>query len=655
MSALSLSYRPEIDGLRAIAVLSVIFYHAGFSFVSGGFVGVDIFFVISGFLITTIIKNNLDANQFSFADFYERRARRILPALFVVLFISILFAWFCLIPDEFLLFSRALIAVILFVSNTKLGQENNYFDPINELKPLTHMWSLAVEEQFYILFPVFLIGLWKFQRQRIVQIIFIILLLSLLGAEIGSVVKPGENFYFTLTRSWELLIGAASAFLIQKVQPNQKLQIIGIIFLAFPLVFFNSTTPTPSIYILFPTLGTALVIIYSRSEFILTRFLSNRISTFFGKISYSAYLWHYPIFSFYRIMFDIHISSDEAFLLIGLTFVLANFTWIYVEQPFRAGGKTIVVTQKSVFILSSIFSLLFLLFGFFGILSNGFEIRLNPEQRSNIIFQDDDSFKFSRSTSNKSCASLLNSPPLSEEVCIANSTSPKILIAGDSKAMSLYSAIYSKKFNVEAMLIAAHGCPLYPNLSYIPTFETGFSNNCTEIAKKVIDIATNLSSIEVIILFNEADNLNEDSSKYYLNGQKLNKVEAFNHAYSFVLSKLSKTGKNIIVVSDNPSWSVDPKKCIQKLPLSKAPSDSCRINVGTFKDGLPGYYRALEELKKTHSNVVIYDPTRVLCDKNGSCDVREDHKLLYFDQTHMSPFAALKVLNAISNDGYLQY
>jgi len=237
MSALSLSYRPEIDGLRAIAVLSVIFYHAGFSFVSGGFVGVDIFFVISGFLITTILKNSLDANQFSFADFYERRARRILPALFVVLFVSILIAWFCLIPEEFLLFSRVLIAVILFVSNTKLGQENNYFDPINELKPLTHMWSLAVEEQFYILFPVILIGLWKFQRQRIVQIIFIILLLSLLGAEIGSVVKPGENFYFTLTRSWELLIGAASAFLIQKVQPNQKLQIIGIIFLAFSLVF----------------------------------------------------------------------------------------------------------------------------------------------------------------------------------------------------------------------------------------------------------------------------------------------------------------------------------------------------------------------------------------------------------------------------------
>jgi len=348
-------------------------------------------------------------------------------------------------------------------------------------------------------------------------------------------------------------------------------------------------------------------------------------------------------------MFDIHISSNEVFLLIGLTFVLAYFTWIYVEQPFRAGEKTIIVTQKSVFILSSIFSFLFLLFGFFGILSNGFEIRLKPEQRSNVIFQDDDSFKYSRSTSNKSCASLLNSIPLPEEVCITNSATPKILIAGDSKAMSLYSAIYSKAFDVEAMLIAAHGCPLYPNLSYIPTFETGFSNNCTEIAKKVIDIAINLSSIETIILFNEADNLNGDLSKHYLNGQKLNKVEAFNRAYSFVLSKLSKTGKKIIVVSDNPSWSVDPKKCIQRLPLSKAPSDKCRINVVDFRKTLTSYYNEFKKLKTVYPNIIFYDPIDVLCNRNGSCNIQEESILLYFDSTHMSPFSALKFITELNN------
>jgi hypothetical protein len=478
---------------------------------------------------------------------------------------------------------------------------------------------------------------------------------SLLGAQIGSAFKPGENFYFTLTRVWELLLGSVSALVSEKFRSNKILTDFGFLLICIGFFSFGPTTPTPSVFILLPTIGCALIIIFKSKKSITHKILEYKYMVFIGLLSYSLYLWHYPLFSFFQIMKGGVPSIIELTFLLILSFGLSYLSWKYIEQPFRKPNNLISKSRTHVFLSSTVLSFLILSFALIGRLDNGYEVRLPIDQRSDAIFQQEDIFRFVRTTGNDSCTKYLDLDLLFEEVCISNSKEPKILIAGDSKAMSLYAPIYSNQFKVDAILIAAHGCPLYPNLSYVPTFETGFSNNCTEIAKKVIDIATNLSSIETIILFNEADNLNGDLSKYYLNGQKLNKVEAFNHAYSFVLSKLNKTGKKIIVVSDNPSWSVDPKKCIQKLPLSKAPADSCRINVEVFKEGLAGYFQELEELKKTYPNVVNYDPTRVLCDKNGSCDIREDNKLLYFDQTHMSPFAALKVLNAISNDGYLQY
>jgi peptidoglycan/LPS O-acetylase OafA/YrhL len=650
-----LHYRPEIDGLRAIAVTSVIFYHAGLSLFGGGFVGVDIFFVISGFLITNILINNLENGKFSFLNFYERRVRRILPALFLVLLVSTIFAWLSLIPYEFQLYSRALTSVILFASNTKLGQENNYFDPINELKPLTHTWSLAVEEQFYIVFPILLIFLWKHQRNRILQILIGLSILSLAGAEVGSAIKPGENFYLTLTRSWELLIGAISALIIARVSPNRYFAILGFFFITFAIFFYDSTTPTPSVFILLPTTGAALIILFSKADYSLTKFLAHKLPSFLGRISYSAYLWHYPLFSFYRIIFGIHLSFFETTILIFCTFALAYLTWIFVEQPFRAGNRTIIRNRNSLFLLCGVLSFLFLMFGLTGQLLNGFEFRLPVEQRDSFLFQDDDSFKTSRSTSNDSCARLLNSPPLSEEVCITNSVNPKVLIAGDSKAMSLYSAIYSKKYDIDAILIAAHGCPIYANLTYRPTFETGFSNNCTAIAKRIIEMADTLKSIDTIIIFNEADEANGVLSRFNLDGRQLTKADAFRTAYSFVLSELSKLGKRIVLVSDNPSWVVDPKKCIQQLRLSSVRHDGCQINVEKFRENLKNYFVLVEELKTNHPAVKFYDPTNILCNRDGTCDIQDDKKLLYFDATHMSPLAAFKVLKAMESEGYIKH
>ena len=207
-----MKYRAEIDGLRALAVLPVILFHAGFEWFSGGFVGVDVFFVISGYLITTIIISEMAEGKFSIANFYERRARRILPALFFVMAVSIPFAWLWLTPTDLANFGQSLVAVSTFSSNILFWLESGYFDTSAELKPLLHTWSLAVEEQYYILFPIFLMLTWRLGIKRILILLSIIFLISLGVAQYGAYHFPTATFFLLPTRGWELLVGVFAAF-----------------------------------------------------------------------------------------------------------------------------------------------------------------------------------------------------------------------------------------------------------------------------------------------------------------------------------------------------------------------------------------------------------------------------------------------------------
>ena len=218
-------YRAEIDGLRALAVLPVILFHADFELFSGGFVGVDVFFVISGYLITTIIISEMTEGKFSIINFYERRARRILPALFFVMFACIPFAWMWMLPSQMKDFSQSLIAVSLFASNILFWRESGYFDAAAEEKPLLHTWSLAVEEQYYVLFPIFLILAWRFGKNRVFWMIVVIAAISLLLSELGWRKQPAANFYLAPTRAWELFAGSIAAFIVQEqgVQKNNSL------------------------------------------------------------------------------------------------------------------------------------------------------------------------------------------------------------------------------------------------------------------------------------------------------------------------------------------------------------------------------------------------------------------------------------------------
>ena len=269
-----MKYRKEIDGLRAIAVIPVILFHAGFEHFSGGFVGVDVFFVISGYLITTIILSEKENGTFSLINFYERRARRIIPALFLVMLVSTLFSWVWLPPANLKDFSASLVAVSLFSSNILFWQETGYWGVVNELKPLLHTWSLAVEEQYYILFPLFLMLMWRFRKRWILSSFFLIALGSLSFSHWAAYNIPTANFFLLPTRGWELAIGAGVAFyfiyrkntmrsLLSHKIVDDFLSLFGLILIGYAIFIFDEKTPFPSLYALVPTIGTALIIVFS--------------------------------------------------------------------------------------------------------------------------------------------------------------------------------------------------------------------------------------------------------------------------------------------------------------------------------------------------------------------------------------------------------
>jgi peptidoglycan/LPS O-acetylase OafA/YrhL len=292
-----MNYRREIDGLRALAVIPVILFHAGFEAFRGGFVGVDVFFVISGYLITTIIVSELEQGRFSIVNFYERRARRILPALFLVMLVCIPFAWLWLWPSDMKDFAGSVVAVSLFISNILFWLKSSYFDTAAELKPLLHTWSLAVEEQYYLFFPLFLILTWRLNKRWILMLLTVGGVASLAIAQWASTAKPAAAFYLLPTRGWELLIGAFAAFYLSK--PNRKeftrgvAEICGWIGLALIVASigtYSKTTPFPGFYALAPTFGAVLIILFASEKTQIGKLMGNRAFVGIGLISYSAYL-----------------------------------------------------------------------------------------------------------------------------------------------------------------------------------------------------------------------------------------------------------------------------------------------------------------------------------------------------------------------------
>ena len=344
-------YRPEIDGLRAIAVFGVIIYHAnfdlfGYNFFQGGFIGVDIFFVISGYLITTLIlKEILKNNRFSFINFYERRIRRILPALLFVTTIASIISYFILLPSSLIDFGKSILSIIFFSSNFYFNYTGNSYGQENSLlKPLLHTWSLSVEEQFYILFPIFLVISIKFIRKKLFTILFYTFLTSLFFTHFNFLLNFSDrfsfNYYILPSRVFELLIGSLLSYIELKNlgQKNRKyysilnqiFPTVGIILIVYPFIYFKlDSIYHPSFITLIPLTGAALIIWFSKKGELITEILSSKILTFFGLISYSLYLWHYPIFAFLRYIDVFNNSVYVKLLSILLTIALSILSFFF--------------------------------------------------------------------------------------------------------------------------------------------------------------------------------------------------------------------------------------------------------------------------------------------------------------------------------------
>jgi peptidoglycan/LPS O-acetylase OafA/YrhL len=366
MFNVKLNYRQEIDGLRAIAVVSVILYHAKISIFDhklfeGGFIGVDIFFVISGYLITSIIlKELITTGSFSFKYFYERRIRRILPVLLFVILASLPFAWLYMLPNSFVDFSKSVLYSLGFSSNFYFHYSGQVYGALSGLlKPFLHTWSLSVEEQFYILFPLVLLIIFKYFRKYLIHILFLGFIISLGLAEWGSKNYPSFNFYVLPTRVWELLAGSILSYfeIIKGYKSNNRLfntvlPALGLILIGHSILFFNDEIFHPSFYTLSPIIGVCLIIWFSNKNEIITKILSTKLFVGIGLISYSLYLWHYPIFAFARTAYIFDENEINKIFFGIITIILSIGSYYLIEKPFR--NKKYNFKKLLIIILSSI-------------------------------------------------------------------------------------------------------------------------------------------------------------------------------------------------------------------------------------------------------------------------------------------------------------
>jgi len=606
-----MKYRREIDGLRAVAVLPVILFHAGFSIFSGGYVGVDVLFVISGYLITSILISELEQGTFSIARFYERRARRILPALFFVMLACLPFAYTWMLPSQLKEFAQALMAVVFFSSNILFWSESGYFAAAAELKPLLHTWSLAVEEQYYLIFPIFLLLVWRFGRNKVFWSVVVIAAISLLLAEWGWRNAPAANFYLALTRAWELLAGSICAFLTvgRTLKSNNVLSAIGLAAIVFAIFAFDETTPFPSVYALVPVVGTALIILFGRQETWVAQLLSMRAFVGIGLISYSAYLWHQPLFAFARL----RSKAELSYLLMGAlaiaALLLAWATWRWVEQPFRKRKNPLLARRRSVFAVSGFVGAAFVTIGLAGYFGKGFEWRLNEMQRE----------LYSTSISSPMrdrCHYGKNSNFDAQSSCEYFGESADVAIYGNSHGVELAYGVAEELQKAQRSLLqfTISGCA--------SGFRREIEEYCSVFYEDRLSYLLESQGVRNVILTFRADNYGAD------NAQSI--VELANHLFH--------NGKNVVLVLQAPTLERDISSYLRRTFFYREGDFSGR-SLADWKE-INGH--VLASLQDINPGVKIFDLAEHFCDSDVCFAVR-DGQAMYFDDNHMSVSGARRV------------
>lgn len=452
-----MQYRREIDGLRAVAIVPVVMFHAGVELFSGGFVGVDVFFVISGYLIATILAAELREKRFSYASFVERRVRRIAPALFLVLLACVPLAFLTLLPADMKSFSLSVASVPLMSSNVFFWRTTGYFDGAAELKPLLHTWSLSVEEQFYLLFPFLLSLLWIRGRRHVMVVLSLTGLLSLTLAQWGALSNPSPAFFLLPTRAWELIAGAIAAiYASERATPlsdsplSQGGASVGLCLIVAAIFLFNAETPFPGGWAVVPVAGTVLVLLFGSEKGTLGRLLCNRAAVNVGLMSYSAYLWHQPIMAFTRnVSGSLDLNWGLIVFSILATFLLAYATARWVERPFRERAR---FSRYQVLCWAGAASLVFVVLGLWGWFSEGVPSRFSPRQLAVLKYEN---YDYATPYRLGECfLTERDNGHVFSSACVGGGRS---VIWGDSHAAALAAGFFRR--DVRVGQFSANGCP----------------------------------------------------------------------------------------------------------------------------------------------------------------------------------------------------
>lgn len=610
-----MEYRKEIDGLRAIAVLAVVLFHGDFSWFSGGYVGVDVFFVISGYLITSVILNDLSAETFSLVKFFERRVRRIFPALFAMASLSFLVGWLVLLPIDMQRFSKSLMWLSGFVSNLLFAREEDYFDIFSDLKPLLHTWSISVEEQFYIVFPILILAVWKFRKSWLPLVFAAIALASFSYAARDHNFYQSKNFYLLLPRIWELMVGALLAKwdrtkLAAKLGSRnlEFLSFLGIIFVLFPIFYFSEERPISTYGLLLPTLGAGLIILCSSAISRVGKVLSGRFLVSIGLCSYSIYLWHQPFFIFAR-----HISPVELNLFLNLGLAIASvifgfFSWRFIEQPFRNSNR---------FSRLQIFA--FLIGGSASIFGAGYV----GEKFATEIVKKEIGYNWKKFVRQDECLLQNSDALLHASDCIRTGEAGKLslLIWGDSHGASLYPGfnLLSQKLNFNLSQLTQSGCPPFAQLEVLK-----HRKNCNVINERILE---KISQIKFDIIVLHAAWVHEDYPMSKKNFEK--KLEAMVSQI-----KMAAPDSKLILISNVPRWHISAQHAWEKSEKTLTTDGRVYARANT----LPEIDQFLRSLSKKYSTDFI-SPSEVLCEPGREkCTIALDvtGELIYSDYSHLT-------------------
>lgn len=641
------AYRPDIDGLRAVAVMAVVLFHAFPTQVAGGFIGVDIFFVISGFLISSILMKEHEAGQFSYAGFYARRIRRIFPALILVLAFCYVLGWFSLFADEFAQLGKHVAGGGLFSANLVLWHEAGYFDQASEQKLLLHLWSLGIEEQFYIVWPILLGLLWK-PRWTVVGMAVLFGFSFLANVMLVGINKTA-TFYFPLTRFWELLAGAMLAWL-QLRRPDLpgrhgNLQsLAGLALLAAGLYAIHETRAFPGYWALLPVLGAVLLISAGPRALLNRWLLGNRLMVGIGLISYPLYLWHWPVMAFIRISKDGELTQPYAIRAIVISTLLAWLTYRFVEAPFRRGP----IVRKKILLLSIAMALLVVV-GSVTFLLDGF-----PKRKAATIVDQTLLEEIRRHPkafeSDESCQALLGMSSAQEKsvVCLTSSHQPEFAIMGDSHGMAFNQAAILNHVPFNVLFMGRHGCLPFTEYTFRAPEEIADARGCREGAHVALEYIKQSPGIHTVLLATRGPIYfsgtgfgkegKHELAFYDKEDKPIDAKEAFMNGYSRLVQQLLKSGKKVIFMVDWPELGASPKACIGSRLVSAGRSEgkSDCMNPRSIVDERQAEYRQLiGALQAKNPEMKVYDPLDIFCDENTCYGIKGTH-VYYFDDDHIS-------------------